>query len=176
MHTYLAANHKRNVKQHGTTDFKTILGKWEKCIVSANNAFSQKHWLSSIALYYRAIALANQLLRLSPYRKEAIFSLLVSFHNLSDTYVQYALETETDERTGIYKMALTALRDVKNRIEAQAILLADNPDVLRAKRIANQQPWLLLKQYPQLSTDLTSSLANKSSSTALTAKKNKTNH
>ncbi|CAD5292196.1 conserved hypothetical protein [Alteromonas sp. 38] len=169
MHTYLAAPLNRNVKKYDTTDFKTLLGNWEKRIVAGNNAFSQKHWLSSIALYYQAIALANQLMRVSPYRKEATVSLLVSFHNLSDTYLQFATETKPDERMGIYQMALTALCEVKNRIDAVAILLPDNPDVRRAKCIAHQQRWLLSKQHPQLATDLTSTLAFDTSSTPLVA-------
>jgi hypothetical protein len=39
MHTYRAANHKRNVKQRDTTDFKALLGQWERRVLSAITRF-----------------------------------------------------------------------------------------------------------------------------------------
>ncbi|MDO6565801.1 hypothetical protein Q4561_01890 [Alteromonas sp. 1_MG-2023] len=176
MHTYLAANHKRNVKQRETTDFKALLGQWERRVLSANKAFSNGQWLSTLALYNQAIALANQLIAISPYRKEAMFSLLVSFHNLSDTYLQYASEAPPEERTAIYHMALATLSEVQTRIDTQAMLLPDNTEVLRARRIAHQQRWLLLKQHPELENALSNTPSIDNSFTVFAATAGKVSH
>ncbi|WOI37046.1 hypothetical protein R1T43_17920 [Alteromonas sp. CI.11.F.A3] len=176
MHTYLAANHKRNVKQHDTSDFKALLGQWERQVLNANNAFSNRQWLSTLALYNQAIALANQLIAISPYRKEATFSLLVSFHNLSDTYLQYASEAPSEERMAIYHMSLATLSEVQTRFDTQAMLLPDNTDVLRARRIAHQQRWLLLKQHPELENALNNPPTIDNSFTVFAATAGKVSH
>lgn len=142
-------------KKSKTLAFNTLFASWERTIVAGNHAYSNNQLLTALALYNQAIDLANQMISTAPYRKEASFSLLVSFHNLADTFLQHVDHHKQRQQLDIYEMALNSITEAKDRMDMLATKYPDSSEILRCKHLAYQQLWLFKKQHFREFTALT---------------------
>lgn len=115
------------------SQLETTYRKWRKVIATGNDNFALQHTLITLVYYFRAIDLAELLVKTWPLSHCATDALLISYQNLAELY----------EREGSLRLAWQNLVNVKQRL----IALADRYSQASGLELRCQQAQRRLNQF-----------------------------